>query len=295
MHFLILHNIENLGSLDDLQTKSPTTISNSLLLIQILVFYAKSPIPFTGAKFLRQGCTATRAANPLSEPDRDTITENLENSGPGKDAQSRRTLRRSDHCTYLFPYTGVCVSEDLRGVTLTLTDAACPWPCLLRCVHGHNHNRNALASDELLLFLPQLCKSTWWWGRYHYSSSAGGTSHIYNLQSLSLVDGIPRTPVANEPLLLGFFSEDGFFHRCWKAKVARRFDCKKVDGTLRGSVTVIRWWCVAPGACHISRTIEALKSIQTFSSYTKRNVICYVVASWILLVCALIPLFEDVI
>lgn len=87
MHFLILHNIENLGSLDDLQTKSPTTISNSLLLIQILVFYAKSPIPFTGAKFLRQGCTATRAANPLSEPDRDTITENLENSGPGKDAR----------------------------------------------------------------------------------------------------------------------------------------------------------------------------------------------------------------
>lgn len=33
-----------------------------------------------------------------------------------------------------------------------------------RCFHGHNHNRNALPSDELLLFLLQVCRSTLWWG-----------------------------------------------------------------------------------------------------------------------------------
>jgi hypothetical protein len=65
----------------------------------------------------------------------------------------------------------------------------CPWPCLLRCVHGHNHNRNALASDELLLFLPQQRRllKTWWWGRTTTSTTAGGTSHIYNSRRPSLV------------------------------------------------------------------------------------------------------------
>lgn len=79
--------------------------------------------------------------------------------------------RLAAHCTYLeLPSLIAALAEDDVMVNCLDTDTLCPWPCLLRCVHGHNHNRNALPSDELLLFLPQQRRllKTWWWGRYHY-------------------------------------------------------------------------------------------------------------------------------
>lgn len=57
-------------------------------------------------------------------------TRNLEipsATAPQRTNSRRRAAhRRSVRCTYLFP----CVAKSSRGVTLTLTDVACPWPCL---------------------------------------------------------------------------------------------------------------------------------------------------------------------
>lgn len=72
----------------------------------------------------------------------------------------------------------------------TDTDGAiCPWPCLLALFSRSQPQQKCFAERRTASFPATSLQKYLVVGLYHYSMMAGGTSNIYNLQSLSLVDG----------------------------------------------------------------------------------------------------------